>query len=150
MGTEEIVATLRGVDLFSGLSPRVLARIADSGRVAEYAPGAEVVHAGDKVGGFRAFSAKGVEMHVVLTGEASVRVHADQVGALGPGSYFGELSLIDGQPRSADVIAGGNGLRTFALPKWAFDEMLRDHPEMAVPMLKALCAKLRRAESATG
>ena len=149
MKDDPIVSTLTSLDLFAGLSPRVLTRIADSGHVADYVAGADVVHAGDPVSGFRAFSPKGVEMHVILSGEAVVRVNGRTVGTLGPGDYFGELSLIDGQPRSADVIAGDEGLSTFALPRWSFNELLTEHAEIAVPILRVLAARLRRAEAAT-
>ena len=150
MDSTQIATMLGSVDLFTGLRPKVLARIADSGHLVEHPSGAEVVSAGEPVSGFRAFSPKGVEMHVVVAGDAEVRVNGRAVGRLEPGAYFGELSLIDGQPRSADIIAGGRGLRTFALPKWSFDEMLHDHPEVAVPMLRVLTARLRRAEAQLG
>ena len=60
---DELVARLSGVDLFAGLSPRVLARIADSGHEAAYEPGSPVVVQGDSVAGYKAFSPGGVEMH---------------------------------------------------------------------------------------
>jgi CRP-like cAMP-binding protein len=75
-------------------------------------------------------------------------VNGRTVDTLGPGEYFGELSLIDGQPRSADVVAGDGGLSTFALPRWSFDELLTSHPEIAIPILRVVAARLRRAEAA--
>jgi CRP-like cAMP-binding protein len=144
---DQIVSTLSSVDLFAGLSPRVLARIAGAGHVEEFKAGADVVHAGEPVSGFRAFSPKGVEMHVILAGQAVVVVNGRTVGTLNAGEYFGELSLIDGQPRSADVIAADGGLSTFALPRWSFDELLAEHAEIAVPILRVLAARLRRAEA---
>jgi CRP-like cAMP-binding protein len=148
MKADRIVTALSAVDLFAGLSPRVLGRIADAGHVAEFEAGADVVHAGEPVSGFRAFSPKGVEMHVILSGQAVVVVNGRTVDTLGPGEYFGELSLIDGQPRSADVVAGDGGLSTFALPRWSFDELLTSHPEIAIPILRVVAARLRRAEAA--
>lgn len=148
MSDERLITALGQVDLFAGLSPRVLRRIAESGGVSSYEAGAEVIHAGDAVSGFRVFSHKGVDMHVVLAGSAEVRVHGQTVGTLGPGAYFGELSLIDGKPRSADVLAGPAGMTTFALAKWSFDDVLKDHPEVALPMLRVVAGRLRRAESA--
>jgi CRP-like cAMP-binding protein len=148
MNDDRIVSTLSTLDLFAGVPPRVLARIADAGHVADFAAGDDVVHAGEPVSGFRAFSPKGVEMHVILAGQAVVMVNGREVGSLGAGEYFGELSLIDGQPRSADVIAGDDGLSTFALPRWSFNELLGDHPEIAVPILRVVVSRLRRAEAA--
>jgi CRP/FNR family transcriptional regulator len=72
------------------------------------------------------------------------------VGTVGPGAYFGELSLIDGEPRSAEVVAGDDGLQTFALTKWSFEALMEEHPEVAVPMLRVMTARLRRAEADNG
>lgn len=147
MDIEGITSVLGSVDLFAGLSPRVMTRIAESGRVTEFPAGTEVVTAGAPVSGFRAFSPQGVEMHVILTGTASARVDGRLVATLGAGEYFGELALIDGKPRSADVSAGDSGLVTFALPKWEFDSLVKEHPEVALPMLRVVVARLRRAEA---
>jgi CRP/FNR family transcriptional regulator, cyclic AMP receptor protein len=147
MADDRVLALLSAVDLFAGLKPKVLGRIADSGEVVSYDAGATVLSAGEPTAGFRAFSPAGVSMHVIVSGSALVRVRDELVATLGPGAYFGELSLVDGGPRSADVAAGDSGLTTFALPKWSFDELLRDHPEVAVPMLRVVSTRLRRAEA---
>ena len=150
MGGDDLVPVLSGIDLFAGLSPRVLGRIVEGGHVADYAPGAVVIVQGDPVTGFRAFSPAGAEMHVVLDGSARVDVNGDTHAVLGAGAYFGEISLIDGRPRSADVVAGVDGLRTLAISKWAFEELLEKHPEIAVPMLRVLAARLRADEAGDG
>ena len=144
---DDLTARLTGVDLFAGLSPRVLSKIASSGHETTFAPGAAIVVQGEAVTGFKAFSPSGVEMHVVLSGSADVLVNGNPGSSLGPGAYFGELSLIDGAPRSADVIAGPDGLTTFALSKWTFEDLLEKHPEVAVPMLRVVVARLRALES---
>ena len=51
-------------------------------------------------------------------GIRDLRKDGSFIGDVHPGDYFGELSLIDGLPRSADVIASDEGLTTFAIPKW--------------------------------
>jgi len=56
------------------------------------------------------------------------------------------VSLIDGKPRSADIVAGDDGLTTLGLAKWTFHELLETHPEIAVPMLRVMTARLRAAE----
>ena len=45
------------------------------------------------------------------------------------------------------MVAGLDGLETFALTKWTFNDLLADHPEVAVPMLRVLTARLRRCEA---
>jgi CRP-like cAMP-binding protein len=148
MDTDDVAVVLSNVDMFAGLGPRILTRIAEGGRVVEAPAGTEIVHAGDPVSGFRAFSPQGVEMHVILTGTATVRVNGQVVGTLIADDYFGELALIDGRPRSADVVAGDSGLTTWALPKWEFDAVVKEHPEVLLPILKVVVARLRRAEAA--
>jgi CRP/FNR family transcriptional regulator, cyclic AMP receptor protein len=148
MGTDELVAVLEKVDLFHDLRLRVLRRIAEAGREERFEPGDVVIAEGEEVSGFRSFSQRGVEMHVVLTGSAIASVRGQQHAELRPGEYFGELSLIDGLPRSAEVRAGGRGLSTFAVSKWTFADLLDEHPEVALPMLRVMVARLRATEAA--
>ena len=148
MGTDELVAVLEKVDLFRDLRLRVLRRIAEAGREERFEPGEVVITEGEEVSGFRSFSQRGVEMHVVLTGTALASVHGTQHAELRPGEYFGELSLIDGLPRSAEVRAGERGLSTFAISKWTFADLLDEHPEVALPMLRVMVARLRATEAA--
>ena len=147
MGNPDTIDVLASIDLFAGLSSRALKEIAKSTKSASFAAGEPVVSEGESVSGFRAFSASGVNMYIVEAGSAAVVVNGATVGTLQPGAYFGELSLIDGGPRSADVVAGDDGLSTITLSNWAFEDLLKNHPEVAVPMLKVLVARLRRAES---
>lgn len=147
MADEALVTTLGEIDLFHGLSHKVLTRIAESGHEARYEAGAVVLVQGDSVAGFKAFSPAGVEMHVILEGRARVDVDGVTHTVLGRGQYFGEVALIDGRPRTADVVADDGGLRTLALSKWAFDDLLEKHPEVAVPMLRVLAGRLRAQES---
>jgi CRP-like cAMP-binding protein len=147
MSKRELTAALAEVDLFRGLTHKVLSHIAESGHTAEYAEGTAVIVQGESVSGFKAFAPSGVEMHVVLDGGANVLVNGQQVNRLVEGDYFGELSLIDGRPRSADIVADAGGLTTFALSRWTFEDLLDKHPEVAVPMLRVLCSRLRDVES---
>jgi CRP/FNR family transcriptional regulator, cyclic AMP receptor protein len=143
MSDDALVTTLEGVDLFHGLSHRVLSRIAEAGHQASYDAGTAVLVQGDPVTGFKAFSPSGVEMHVILEGSARVDIDGVTHTVLRPGQYFGEVALIDGKPRTADVIAEEGGLRTLAISKWTFEDLLEKHPEIAVPMLRVLASRLR-------
>jgi len=147
MADEALVTTLGEIDLFHGLSRKVLTRIADAGHEARYEAGHVILAQGESVTGFKAFSPAGVEMHVILDGAARVDVDGVTHTVLGPGRYFGEIALIDGQPRSANVVADEGGLTTLALSKWTFEDLLEKHPEIAVPMLRVLAARLRADES---
>jgi CRP-like cAMP-binding protein len=87
-------------------------------------------------------------MHVILTGDAEVQVNGQVVDRLAVDDYFGELALIDGQPRSADVVAGQAGITTWSLGKLEFDKVVEEHPEVLLPMMRVVVARLRRAEAA--
>jgi CRP/FNR family transcriptional regulator, cyclic AMP receptor protein len=89
---------LAAISLFSNVSRIALARLAEDLRESELPPGAFAFGEGDE----------GRELFVVLSGELEVlkRSHGgDQarVALLGPGDWFGEMSVIDVQPRSASV-----------------------------------------------
>ena len=88
----------------------------------------------------------GALFHVVLEGSGEVRRHGAVTARVGPGDYIGELSLIDGGPRTAEVVAGPDGLSSLAFDKWTFAELLEEHPEVAVPMLRVTIARLRRCQ----
>jgi CRP/FNR family transcriptional regulator, cyclic AMP receptor protein len=144
---DEVMGVLSTVDLFEGLPAGVFKRIAQDGQRRSYSAGQAVTQVGDAVGGFAPFSREGVMMHVVIGGSGEVSRNGEVVAQVGPGDYFGELSLIDDGPRTADVVAGLDGLETFAITKWTFNDLLADHPEVAVPMLRVVVARLRRCEA---
>jgi len=145
--SDEILQRLAAVDLFEGLSPKVLKHIEDEGRVQTFSPGETVLEEGAQVEGWASFSKQGVCFYVIVEGTADVFIHGDQVTTLGPGGYFGEASLIDGKPRTATVKVGADGLRTFALTAWAFQPILEANPTVAITMLKVIVGRLRAAEA---
>jgi len=136
--SDDLVAHLGRVDLFSGMSKRALRRVVESGREVTHAPGREV--AAEGLGG-HAF-------HLILEGVAHVQVGSESRSDLGPGDYFGEISVIDNKPRSATVTAGPDGLRIFAIPSLGFRTALEKEPEMALALMVNLCSRIRRIEAA--
>ncbi len=147
MSDDALHKTLSDVDLFAGLPSKVIKSIAAEGHTKAFAAGAPVTEEGSKVGGWAPFSPDGVCFYVILEGTADVEVHGVYRTTLGAGQYFGETSLIDGEPRSATVIAGPNGVTAFALSAWAFAPILEQNPPVALAMLKVLAARLRAAEA---
>jgi CRP/FNR family transcriptional regulator, cyclic AMP receptor protein len=131
-----VVEALGQTDLFSSLGGRALKRIASQVKVVDHAAGKEITEQG---GG-------GVGFHLILAGTVSVTVNATERPDMGPGQYFGEISLIDGQPRSATVTAKDD-VRTLSLVSWAFTPILREEPEVANALLDVMCARLRIAEN---
>jgi len=130
-----IVSALQQTDLFGGLGKKALQSIADQARVVEHAEGKEITEEGGGAAGF----------HLIQSGSASVTVGGREKAQLGEGDYFGEISLIDGLPRSATVTAT-SPLRTVSLASWSFKPILDSEPEVARAMLKVMCARLRASE----
>ena len=90
----------------------------------------------------------GAEFFVILTGEARVERHGKKVATLGPGSYFGELSLLDRAPRNATVIAETE-VELVVLGQRAFDSLLDSVPKFDKKLLAGLARRLRREDRKT-
>ena len=131
----EVMSRLAEVDLFGALSRRELKRLASGAREIRHDDGRRVIDEG----------ASGLGFHMIIEGAATVSTSSGRDVTLGPGDYFGEMSLIDGQPRSATVTAAGR-LRTICLDSSTFNSLLDEHPEAARVIMKALCARLRKAD----
>ena len=131
---------LAAVPLFRELSPELLAAVAGSMGERRFAAGQEIVRQGED----------GQALYVVLAGQARVErggTAGDSVelAMLGPGGFFGEMSLLDGQPRSATVRAIGE-VHCALLPRWALERAIQAHPTMALQMLAVLSIRLRAVE----
>jgi CRP/FNR family transcriptional regulator, cyclic AMP receptor protein len=135
MSKKDILAMLRQVPLFEGFSKRELDAVFSSAKITEFSPGKPVVEEG----------ATGVGFHLILEGEAAVTVGGRKRAVLRSGDYFGEMSLIDGGPRSATVRAD-TPVRTLGLTSWAFLPLIDDHPSMARKMLVEVSRRLRGVE----
>jgi CRP/FNR family transcriptional regulator, cyclic AMP receptor protein len=133
--TYQVRKALAEIDLFAGLSAELLDELIQRGTTFTTNPGHRVVIEGDVDAG----------LQVVLEGSAEVTVHGEARPSLGPGSYFGEISMIDGAPRSATVVSGPEGLKTFAVSALAFAPMI-ERPEVARVLLRALCERVRAME----
>jgi CRP/FNR family cyclic AMP-dependent transcriptional regulator len=136
---DELQTRLAKIDLFEGLSKRGLKQLINSGRLTEHQDGHEVIAQGSGPVGF----------HMIVEGKARVVVADTPRRTLGVGEYFGEISVIDGKPRSASVVAQGP-LRTFLIHPHVFKAALDEHPEFARALLVLLCARLREADKRTG
>ncbi len=126
---------LRNVPLFHGLKESELNRILEIGKEVHHDVGKPVVEQ----------SESGVGFHLILEGDASVTVGGREVGVSGPGTYFGEMSILDGKPRSASVVPVTE-LVTFSIPAWNFNELLDRNPTIARALLVELSARIRRLD----
>jgi CRP-like cAMP-binding protein len=127
--------------LFTGLPSRFLRRLADKMDEQRFMEGAMVVREGEP----------GDTFYVIVEGEAKVKDRKGRtLSRLIPGDFFGEISLMDGGPRTATVVADTK-LTTLALSRRDFGALLRSEPHVTVGLLKHAAALLRRLERpATG
>jgi CRP-like cAMP-binding protein len=128
-------AVLGQVPLFSNLSRRHLRRLADQAEEVGYQPGATIVSDGDE----------GDTFFVILEGEAKVVRGNRTLSTMGPGEFFGEISLLDGGPRTASVVAD-TPVVAARLSKRSFDRMVLDEPGLAAKILSVVARRLREAE----
>jgi CRP/FNR family transcriptional regulator, cyclic AMP receptor protein len=132
---DPFVDTLATVPLFSACSKKELQMVAKSADHLTVAPGKVVVTEG----------AAGAEFFVILDGRARVERHGREVNTLGPGSFFGDLALLDRAPRNASVIADSE-LELAKLGQRAFDELL-EHPGFSKKLLAGLARRLREQDA---
>ena len=125
---------LARVPLFAGLEPDALEQLAEAAGELDFPPGRYIVHQGQVGSG----------LYVILAGEARVVRGTDLLARLGPGDFFGELAVLDQQPRSASVVAE-QPVRCLALACWDVLAILEREPRLALNLLRALAARLRAA-----
>jgi CRP/FNR family transcriptional regulator, cyclic AMP receptor protein len=126
---------LAQVPLFEGLSRRHLKQIAEHADEISFREREIIVEAGQRGGTF----------FVIVEGEVRV-VRGDRtIARVGPGEFFGEISLLDGGPRTASVIAA-TPVVAIRLFKASFDKVVREEPRVAGKILAAVARRLREAE----
>jgi CRP-like cAMP-binding protein len=132
--TAERSQLLDRVDLFAGLGGDPMRAIADRAIEVEFPAERTIARQGEIGTGF----------FLIVRGRAKV-VHDGQVIArLGPGEFFGELSLIDRMPRIASVVAE-EPTTCLAIASWDFDQLLEEQPSMAIAILRTVARRLRAA-----
>lgn len=127
---------LRTVPLFASCDAPELRAIAGAGREVSHSAGQLICKEGET----------GVGMHVITDGEVEVQIDGRTHSRLGSGSFFGEIALLDGGPRSATVIAQTD-VDTFSIPSWNFRTLLESQPHLTLKLLEEVCSRLRQNES---
>jgi len=117
-----------------GISRRELITLATFSHEKRFAAGASLFQEGDE----------GAEMYIILEGRVMISKYIPGAGEealaiLERGDFFGEMSLIDGEPRSADARAHGGPLTVLALDQATVREVLAMDPHAAVEFLQLLC-----------
>jgi len=132
-----IMTMLEKCSLWSGLDGQDLKAIMKVSKQQDFQNEEVIVKKGDEGAGF----------YLILQGAVEVRSNGKTLAKLGPGHFFGEMSVVDTQPRSADVVAVESS-RALVLSAWAFKSLLSERPRIAVKMLQELVRRLRNSDRA--
>jgi CRP/FNR family cyclic AMP-dependent transcriptional regulator len=133
---QEGQTTFEEVPMFEGCSQRQLQSVARIARVFEVPAGTVLTRTGDP----------GDEFFLILDGTVSVGVSVGQPVLLRPGEFFGEMSLLDGDPRSATVVTD-TPVRLLVVNRGNFSLLRREVPELTQILLVTLSRRVRQAEA---
>ena len=138
---DHIAENLKRIPMLAGLKPDYLDMLAKLATLRTYRKGEVIIHQGDP----------GTGLFVILNGSVSVTSRSrpglpeKALASLNKGEWFGEMSLIDGYPRSATVTTLAE-TEVAELNRWVFLDALRREPSIAVAMLPELCRRIRNLE----
>ncbi len=136
----QVDSFLRGVEAFSQLDDEVLGQLAEQVEIEEFAAGSRIIERG----------APGDCMYVVVAGEVRIPVTGPAgeqrfVAHLGPRQIFGEMALLTGEPRAADVFAA-EGCRCLRFCKDSVEALMREQPPAARFLTTILGERLLSAD----
>lgn len=135
MAKDRKAEVLKSVALFSQCSAKELKEIAGHTTMVALEAGEVLTKEGKP----------GNEFFVIVEGEADVKLRGRRLSRLGPGSFFGEMSLLDRQPRAATVTAR-TPMKVYVVTPNDFALILDKCPSVARSILRVLAQRLRVAE----
>jgi CRP/FNR family transcriptional regulator, cyclic AMP receptor protein len=135
--TDPRIEHLRRVSLFSECTDQELRRIAGISKIIETPAGTVVTQIGTP----------GDSFFFIIDGRVSVQTPVGTGDMLTPGDFFGEMSLLDGEPRSATVTAVTD-LRLLVVERSHFWRLLKETPDLVARILVVLSRRVRRLEQA--
>lgn len=133
---DRTVELLRAVPLFAACSDKELRRVADLAREERFRAGEDIVIEGHSSGPF----------YVICEGDAVVRIGDREVRKLGAGDYFGEMSLIDREPRSATITALSDVL-SISISSWDFLTLAERHWDLTHALLVEMTRRVRERDA---
>lgn len=133
----QIAERLEKVSILGSLSDRQLKKLAKWVKVREFSEGETIVKRGEG----------GLGLFLILEGAAEVRRGSRKLARLGVGQFFGEMSLFDDQPRSADVVATQTA-KCAVLSKWEFWGFAESEPKVLRGALEEMSRRLRETNQA--
>ena len=128
----EVQEALSRLSLFADLTPPQLEALAHRFEEEVFPEGERVLRK----------DLKGSGLFVILEGEAVVRVGEHEVARFAPGDFFGEISILNQEAPSADVVAL-TMLRCLVIPGPEFQPFLLEHPRVLYRMLQVEARRLR-------
>ena len=130
---------LASVPLFAGLKGKQLKSVASAFAKERSYDSGEVI---EKEGG------SAVAFYLITGGSVEIRKGEKLVTKLGRGQFFGEMALIDKQPRSATVVSAESGTKALVMPIWNFKAAVANDPTVAMSVMKELARRLRETTNA--
>lgn len=134
MSQQELVDTLSGLALFADLSRPQVEQVAHKMTEESFPTGQRILRQGFTGTGF----------YVIIDGEVTIKIDGEERARLGKGDFFGEMSILLGEPPVADVVTTRQ-LRVLHLGGPELEGFLRDYPPVMYRMLRTVALRLRNA-----
>jgi CRP-like cAMP-binding protein len=131
LGRDQKTELIRNVPLFSRCSRAEVKEIAKLADEIDLREGKEMTREG----------APGREFFVLLEGAADVKKKGRKINTLGPGDFFGEISLVSRQPRTATVTAA-SPVRALVVTDYSFRHLLDESPQIKTKVMEAMAERL--------
>lgn len=128
---------LAGTPLLAGVDPEGIAMVAQRMVEVDFPKDHVIARQGEVGTGF----------FLVASGSVRVVRGGETLATIGPGDFFGELSVLDGRPRVAQVIAN-EPTTCLALATWDFEAVVKEQPAVALAVLRGLAGRLRELTEA--
>lgn len=137
---EQISAALSRLPIFAALRANDQLNLASKAYRKSFRQGDIIFSKGDP----------GLTLYIIVSGMVKIALPSEDGGEallaiLVPGEFFGELSLFDGQPRSASAVAMAP-TETVVLHREEFLSFIKEHPSVVLPILSVLSTRLRGAD----
>ena len=133
----ERVVILKSTALFAQTPENVLSSIVPIMKEVAFHEGEEIFAQGDL----------GTSLFILHDGQVGIFTGTQQLATFGPGDFFGELALLDAEPRSATAVAQ-SAVRAFRLDQDDFYDVMEERGEVLRNILRVLCQRLRKQNEA--
>jgi len=137
MDQKKIIPLLKQTPIFAKTSETSLKTMLKSAIEKTVKAGEKLVAQGERGTGF----------YLIINGRADVMAGGEKLASFKEGDFFGELAVIDGAPRTADVVAVED-TTCIVVSQWAMRSIISSHSEIALSILEELVERLRRTDAA--